>query len=75
MVNSDSMGSSLQLVGAQFSNFLLRKLSREFKLRGMSILQLHEFQMVIFPSAGGYGHVHGRASGTLVVLQVLRMLI
>jgi len=33
--------------GARFSNFLLRKLSCEFKLRGMSIL--HEFQMTIFP--------------------------
>jgi len=40
-----SMGPSLQLVGARFSIFLLRKLSCEFKLCGMSIL--HEFQMAI----------------------------
>jgi len=31
MVDNDSMGPSLQLVRAQFSNFLLRKLSHEFK--------------------------------------------
>ena len=45
-VVGDSMGSGLQLVGARFLNFLLRKLSREFKLRGMSIF--HEIQMAIF---------------------------
>jgi len=45
MVGRDSMGPSLQLIRALFSNFFLR--SREFKLRGMSILQ--EFQMAIFP--------------------------
>ena len=47
MVDRDNMGPSLQLVRAQFSNFLLRNLSHEFKLCGMSIL--HEFQMAIFP--------------------------
>ena len=47
MVDRDSTGPNLQLVWAQFSNFLLRKLSHEFILRGMSIL--HEFQMAIFP--------------------------
>jgi len=47
MVDHDSTGPSLQLVRAKFSNFLLRKLSSEFRLRGMSIL--HEFQMAIFP--------------------------
>jgi len=46
MVGGDSMGPGLQLVRAQFSNFLLRKLSREFKLRGMSIF--HKTQMTIF---------------------------
>jgi len=46
MVNDDSMGRSLQLAGARFSNFLLRKLSHEFKLHGMSTL--HEFHMAIF---------------------------
>jgi len=43
---SDSMRLGLQLVGARFSKFLLGKLSREFKLRGMSIF--HEIQMAIF---------------------------
>jgi len=37
MVDSDSMGPALQLVGARFSNLLLEKLLREFKLRGLSI--------------------------------------
>jgi len=46
MVGGDSMIPHLQLVGARFSNFLLGKLSREFKLRGISIF--HEIQMVIF---------------------------
>ena len=45
MVDIDSMGPGLQLVGARFSNFLLGKLSRESKLRGMSIF--HEIQMAI----------------------------
>jgi len=46
MVNSDSMGPGLQLAGAQFLNFLLGKLSQEFKLCQMSIF--HEIQMAIF---------------------------
>ena len=46
MVGGDSMGPGLQLVRTRFSNFLLGKLSREFKLRGMSIF--HEIQMAIF---------------------------
>jgi len=47
MVDHDNIGLSLEHVGARFSNFLLRKLSHEFKLYGMSIL--HEFQMATFP--------------------------
>ena len=47
MVDHDSTGPTLQLVGFRFSNIVLRRLSREFKLRGMLIL--HEFQMAIFP--------------------------
>jgi len=47
MVDYDNMGPSLQRVGALFLNFLLSKLSRDFKLRGMSILQ--DFQRAIFP--------------------------
>jgi len=45
-VDGDSMGPGLQLVRARFLNFLLGKLSREFKLRPMSIF--HEIQMAIF---------------------------
>jgi len=45
MVDYDSMGPSLQLVGALLLNVLLRKLSRDFKLRRMSIL--HELQTTI----------------------------
>jgi len=45
MADGDSMGPGQQLVGAQFFNFL-GKLSREFKLRLMSIF--HEIQMAIF---------------------------
>jgi len=37
MVGGDTMGSGLQLFKAQFSNFLLGKLSQEFKLHGVSI--------------------------------------
>jgi len=46
MVGADSMGPGLQLVGARFSNFLLGKLIREFKLPGMSIC--HEIRTAIF---------------------------
>jgi len=46
MVGCVSMGSGLQLVRAWFSDFLLGKLSCEFKLRGMSIF--HKIQMAIF---------------------------
>jgi len=46
VVDGDSMGPGLQLVGARFSNFLLEKLSRKFKLRGMSIF--HENKVAIF---------------------------
>jgi len=46
MADDHSMGHGLQLVGARFLNFLLGKLSREFKLRPMSIF--HEIQTAIF---------------------------
>jgi len=46
MIDLDSNGPVLQLFGARFSNFLLGKLSREFKLRRVSIF--HEIQMAIF---------------------------
>jgi len=47
MVDGDSMGSGLQLVRSRFLNFLVGHLSREFKVRPMSIF--HEIQMGIFP--------------------------
>ena len=47
MVDNNSMRPVLQLAGVRFSNFLLRKISRKFKLSGMSLLQ--EFEMAVFP--------------------------
>jgi len=47
MVDYDNTGPSLQLVGAGFLNFLLSKLSCDFKRREMSILQ--DFHTAIFP--------------------------
>jgi len=46
MVGGHSMGTGIQLVGTRFLNFLLGKLSREFKLRPMSISDV--IQMAIF---------------------------
>ena len=46
MVDGHSMGPGLQVVGARFLNFHLGKLSREFKLRPVSIFD--EIQMAIF---------------------------
>jgi len=46
MVDGHRMGPGLQLIGARFLNFFLGKLSREFKLRPMSIF--HEIQTAIF---------------------------
>ena len=57
MVDHNSMGRSLQLVGAQCLNYLLGKLSRDFKLCGMSILQNFQRLRVLW-------------SGMLVVLPV-----
>jgi len=47
MVGGHSMGPELQLIGARFLNFDLGKLSREFKLRPISIFD--EIQMAMFP--------------------------
>ena len=47
MIDYDDMGIILQLVAAQFLNFLLRRLSPDFKLCRTSILQ--DFQRSIFP--------------------------
>jgi len=49
MVDYDTIGTTLQLIGAQFFNFLLRRLSRDFKLHRISIL--HEFQGPYFAIA------------------------
>ena len=46
MVEVDSMGPDLQLIGARFSNFLLGKVSLKFKLHGMSIF--HDIQMTTY---------------------------
>ena len=46
MVDVDSMEPDLQPVGARFSNFLLGKVSLEFKLHGMSIF--HGIQMATY---------------------------
>jgi len=46
MVGGDSIQPGLQLVGSRFLNFLLGKLSREFKLRRISTF--HDIQMAIF---------------------------
>ena len=49
-VDIDSMGPGLQLLGGQFSNFLLGKVSLEFKLHGMSIF--HDIQMATYFGTG-----------------------
>ena len=46
----DSMGPGLQLVRARFSNFLVGKVSLEFKLHGMSIF--HHIQMATYFGTG-----------------------
>jgi len=68
MVGSDSMGPGLQLVRARFLNFLLGKLSREFKLRRLLIF--HEVQMDI----SVVRDATVTCLGTLVVLHILCML-
>jgi len=54
------MGPGLQLLGGQFSNFLLGKVSLEFKLHGMSIF--HDIQMATYFGTGWrYSHMVGYA--------------
>jgi len=50
MVDIDSMGPGLQLVRGRFLNFLIGKVSLEFKLRGMSIF--HDVQMATYFGTG-----------------------
>jgi len=60
MAGRDSMGPGLQLVGAWFLNFLLGKLSWEFKL--CSVLIFHEIQRPYFGNAWCYSHMVGQAA-------------
>jgi len=46
MVDVDSMEPGLQPVGARFSNCILGKISRKFRLHGMSIF--HDIQMATY---------------------------
>ena len=59
-VDIDSMGPGLQLLGGHFSNFLLGKVSLEFKLHGMSIF--HDIQMATYLGTWWcYSHMVGYA--------------
>ena len=59
-VDIDSMGPGLQLLGGQFLNFLLGKVSLEFKLHGMSIF--HNIQMATYFDTGWcYSYMVGYA--------------
>ena len=59
-VDIDSMGPDLQLLGGHFSNFILGKVSTEFKLHGMSIF--HDIQMATYFGTGWcYSHMVGYA--------------
>jgi len=49
-VDIDSMGPDPQLLAGHFSNFLLGKVSTEFKLHGMSIF--HDIQMATYFGTG-----------------------
>ena len=65
-VDIDSMGPGLQLLGDQFSNFFLGKVSLEFKLHGMSIF--HDIQMATYFGTGWcYGHMVGSPTYTAYV--------
>ena len=60
-VDIDSMGPGLQLLGGQFLNFLLGKVSLEFKLHGMSIF--YDIQMATYFRTGWrYSHMVGYAA-------------
>ena len=73
MVDVDSMGPDLQLVGARFSNFLLVKVSLQFKLHGMSIF--HDIQIATyFGTARSYSHMVGYAGSPTRTVYVLMTL-
>jgi len=71
MAGCDSMGRGLEPFLARFWNFLLEKLSREFKLRRMSIF--HEIQKMAISRYCVRLQLHGWNAG--IVVQVLCMLI
>jgi len=50
MVDINSMGPAVQLVGGRFSNFFLGKVSLEFKLHGMLIF--HDILMATYFETG-----------------------
>ena len=62
MVDGDSMGSGLQLVGARFTNFLLGKLSQEFKFAECRYFT--KFKWPYFGSASRYSQMVGYAGST-----------
>jgi len=68
MVDIDSMGPGLQLVRGRFSNFLLGKVSLEFKLHGISIF--HDIQMA-WPHISVLGDTTVTWLGMLVILHIL----
>ena len=75
MVAGHSIGPGLQLVGARFLNFHLGKLSREFKLRPISIFD--DIQMAIFRYCVmlHYSHVVGPAGSPTCTVYVAMTLI
>jgi len=69
MVDIDSMGPGLQLVGGRFSHFLLGKVSLEFKLHGMSIF--HDIQISTYFGTGWrYSHMVGYAGSPTYTVYV-----
>jgi len=70
MVDIDSMGSGLQLLGSPVSNFLLGKVSPEFKL-----MECRYFATFKWPHISVLGDATVTWLGTLVVLHILLMLI
>ena len=70
MVDIDSMEPGLQLLGGQFSNFLLGKVSQE-----SNPTECRYFATFKWPHISVLGDATVTWLGTLVVLHILRMLI
>ena len=66
MADHDSTGCNLQLVWARFSNFLLRKLSFDFKLRGECWYYMN-FKWPYLCIASGYGHMVGHDGSPICI--------